>query len=414
MTRSVPPPPKSAFTQFLASNNSGKSIFFRTIFCFIFSLSVFFFIGAYHFADANPAVPSSGHRSALLIYLGIQGAISFAGMVLPWEILLFPFRSSLNDNRRDVERQTFSYEKNLRSLGIYDPNVERGPSPLMKRTFTVLKTTLKSHSSFRILAPRRGGEVQASLNEAVQTVHQHTVPQDTIPQDVIPQDTIPQDTIPQDTIPRYTIPQDTIPQDTIPQGRTPTPQASVQVPAHRNEKLNSTSTRSTYSKPSRHASDASSVSGLFRSSSNRSLRSPPSVVRITHPMESLTVHQLQNKRSAGWDHVNPPITRRNTSASDRSYRAQDRYDPEPKKEILDTLRKLEGLDTIGEVESRKSHILDRQTDTEEDVPELPKRESSNLRLEELDFSPFDPRLTAGLFFDIDEKRLSQPPAAPMY
>ncbi|RPB24244.1 hypothetical protein L211DRAFT_837619 [Terfezia boudieri ATCC MYA-4762] len=328
----------------LTANSSGSSIIIRTLFTALFFFTSFTLIGTYNFFSYDPGHRPSPQRIALLAYLFLQTTFFLAGMVLPWKILLFPFRRILEQSeQQDIELQTLGVdERNLYALEYYQEPDTEAPPPLMKRTFTVLKTALRPSDSFRVLGTRKGVETQKATKGKNITGSSDANAQ------------------------QY---------PTTNLGRQRTNLGRTQIPS-RNA---STVTRNP-STVTRNPSNSSKMSGALRSNpSSRSLNhTPPAIVRITHPLESLTVTQPHNKL----DFANPPpISRRNTGSSDRSYRTREVYELENRKDIWDTLKKLEGirLSTVGEDHERYSQMMSGlelgNIVKKEDVPELSDGES---------------------------------------
>ncbi|KAF8429262.1 hypothetical protein EV426DRAFT_584451 [Tirmania nivea] len=357
---STPSAPSPSFLyKLLAANSSGSSIILRSLFTALFFLSTFILIGTYNFFSYVPGHPSSLQRIALLTYLFLQASFFLAGMVLPWKILLYPFRRILAESeQQDVELQTLRVdERNLYALEYYQEVNTAAPPPLMKRTFTVLKTALRPSDSFRVLGARKGVETHKKSTSGMNI---------TGPTDANVQQNLTANSGSQRTSSRRT-PKPSRHPSTV----TRTPSTVTRNP--------STATRNP-STVTRNLSNSSTMAGALRSNpSNRSpSRGPQAIIRITHPLESLTVTQPHNKL----DFANPPpISRRNTGASDRSYRTREVYELENRKEISDALRKLEGirLSTVGEDHERYSQRLSRleleDMAKKEEVPELSDGES---------------------------------------
>ena len=314
-------PTKSLPRRIISDNHSGKSIVLRTIFCILFFLSSFSIIGVYYFVDARNHPPSC-QRIALLSCLIFFILICFAGTVLPWEILLYPFKNILRDEEKPTVVQTFSYMNNLQMLpGYSEPDGAQGPSPLMKRTFTVLKKTLRPNA-------------QSAADDSFRVINEKTGP---------PTSTTPSE-------------------GAINPSSTPLPSLS------RVASLSSTSKRSQSPSLKRSISQPTPPSRQ-RSVSNRNQRpQPPQILRITHPMESTTVHQTTSKQSADRDYVTPPLTRRNTGASERPPRLEGKvlkpeeklskfdfnFEWDPEDGMLGVMKKLERLSTVGEGEDEAS------------------------------------------------------------
>lgn len=85
-------------------------------------------------------------------------------------------------------------------------------------------------------------------------------------------------------------------------------------------------------------------------------------------MESATVHHTTSKQSADRDYVSPPLTRRNTAASERPSKLEGKvskseeklskfdfnFDWDPEDGMLGVLKKLDRLSTVGEGEDEAS------------------------------------------------------------
>jgi len=85
-------------------------------------------------------------------------------------------------------------------------------------------------------------------------------------------------------------------------------------------------------------------------------------------LESARVHQQTSKQSADHDYVSPPITRRNTGASETPSKVEEKiseleeksskldfdFDWDPEDGMLGVLKKLDRLSTVGEGEDEVS------------------------------------------------------------
>lgn len=315
------PQTKSLPHRIISTNRSGKSIVLRTIFCILFFLSNFTVIGVYYFVDGHNNPPSS-QRIALLSCLSFLTLLCFAGTVLPWEILLYPFKNVWLNDEEKVEVQTFSYLNNLETLAGYaEPDGVQSPSPLMKRTFTVLKTALRP-------AP------QSPAGDSFRVIHAKTDPPSTSSTPHRQDGINPSSTPPSPLITRVA----TLSPRAIPR-QTPPP------PLKRSASMPTTSSRQ-------------------RSGSSRSQRPPAQqILRITHPMESTTVHQSSSRRSPDHNYVSPPIPRRHTGPSERPSRLEAKmskrreekspkldvkFDWDPEDGMLAVLKRLDRLSTVGE------------------------------------------------------------------
>lgn len=241
-----------AFSRALENNRSGRSITFRTICCITFFLSNFALIGALHFPDA-PNI-----RTSLVIYLAVQSALALAGMILPWRVLFFLFQPMLRGTENEAEgperQQFFSYEKNLQSLELDSMGPGSAPPPLIQRSFTVLKAALRPSAKprgedFQVLGARNPGDASIRVYDD--------------------------------------------------------PNSTTAEVIFRNQNLNSTRSGSLGSKVSRQGSTASRTPSRSSSRRDRS-DSDTTVVRITHPMESLTAHQGSSQRDT-WDYFTNPV-----------------------------------------------------------------------------------------------------------
>ena len=316
------PQTKSLPHRIISTNRSGKSIVLRTIFCILFFLSNFTVIGVYYFVDYHNN-PSSRQRIALLSCLSFLTLLCFAGTVLPWEILLYPFKKIWLNDEEQVEVQAFSYLNNLEMLAGYDAESDgvQSPSPLMKRTFTVLKTALRPTA-------------HSAAGDSFRVIHSKTDPPSIL------------------TTPRC--------QGGINPSSTPPSPLITRVASLGSRAIS----RQSPPPPLKRSASMPTTSSRQRSGSNRSQRLPAQqILRITHPMESTTVHQSSSRQSPDHNYVSPSIPRRHTGPSERPSRLEAKmskrreekspkldvkFDWDPEDGMLGVLKRLDRLSTVGE------------------------------------------------------------------